>query len=284
MFIEISLATDRVELNLAEGPTAGPPLLLLHGVARRWQDYAVFAPALAARWHVLALDFRGHGNSRRADQYRVVDYVHDALAVLHKRTSQPAVVYGHSLGAMVAAAVASQAPERVRAVVLEDPPFGTLGPEIRQTAFHSMFTAFSELAGSEHSVDELAAALANVTITTPGKPLRLRMSELRDPAALRFMASCLKRLDPAAMTPLVEGRWMEGYDQESILRGISCPALLLQGEYAQGGMLADAEAARVTQLLPRGLCIKVAGAGHLLHTMQPETTLRLVTAFLESLR
>jgi len=283
MFTQTSLTTNSLTLNLAEGPPAGPPLLLLHGVARRWQDYVALAPTLAARWQVLALDFRGHGNSQRASAYRVVDYVSDALAVIERYSSQPAVVYGHSLGAMVAAAVAAQVPQRVRAVVLEDPPFGTLGPQIRQTAFHSMFTAFAALAGSERSVDELAAALGSVTITTPGKPLRLRLGELRDPAALRFMASCLQRLDPATMTPLVEGYWMEGYDQESILRGVVCPALLLQGEYAQGGMLDDGEAARVTQLLPRGVCIKVPDAGHLIHTMQAETTLRLVTTFLESL-
>ena len=48
-------------------------------------------------------------------------------------------------------------------------------------------------------------------------------------------------------------------------------------------MLADAEAARVAAILSRPTHVKVAGAGHLIHTMQAETTLRLVTAFLESL-
>ncbi len=283
MFVEEQISTADGTLNLAVGPQNGPPLVLLHGVARRWQDFVTLMPALAARWQVLALDFRGHGRSSRVPSYRVVDYVRDALAVLEQRGTDRAVVYGHSLGAMVAAAVASAVPDRVRAVVLEDPPFGTLGTSIRQTAYHGMFTAFRQLAASGQTIDELTATLAGVTMSTPGKALRLRLGELRDPAALRFMASCLVRLDPATMTPLVDGQWLDGYELESILPRISCPALLLAGEYALGGMLPEEEAARVASLLPRGTLIKVAGAGHLIHTMQAETTLRLVTSFLESI-
>ena len=50
-----------------------------------------------------------------------IDYARDAAAVL-RSLREPAVVCGHSLGALVAGVVAAQLPERVRAVVLEDPP------------------------------------------------------------------------------------------------------------------------------------------------------------------
>jgi pimeloyl-ACP methyl ester carboxylesterase len=283
MLQEIQLESDRLTLNLATGPSAGPPLLLLHGVARRWQDYVTLVPTLATRSQVMALDFRGHGRSSRATSYRVLDYVRDAVAVVSRSTAEPVVVYGHSLGAMVAVAVAAELPERVRAIVLEEPPFGTLGANIRQTVYHGLFTAFGQLAASGQTVDELATLLAGVTLMTPGKAQRLRLGELRDPAALRFMAKCLSQLDPATMTPLVEGRWLDGYDQDNLLRRVVCPALLLQGESSQGGMLDDAEAARVAAILPRATHIRVAGVGHLIHSMQTETTLRLVTTFLESL-
>ncbi|HEY1599039.1 MAG TPA: alpha/beta hydrolase [Pirellulales bacterium] len=283
MLQETQLESDRVTLNLAAGPSAGPPLLLLHGVARCWQDYITLIPTLGTRWQVMALDFRGHGRSSRATSYRVVDYVRDAAAVVARNASEPVVVYGHSLGAMVAAAVAAELPGQVRAIVLEDPPFGTLGANIRQTVYHGMFAAFGQLAASGQTVDELVALLAGVTLATPGKSQRLRLGELRDPAALRFMAKCLSQLDPATMTPLVEGCWLDGYDQDDLLRRVACPTLLLQGEASQGSMLDDAEAARVTALLPRATHVRVAGAGHLIHSMQTETTLRLVTSFLESL-
>src|SRR5437762_336652 len=55
-----------VRLNVASGPDSGPPAVLLHGVARRWQDFLPILPALTLRWHVHAIDFRGHGRSGRA--------------------------------------------------------------------------------------------------------------------------------------------------------------------------------------------------------------------------
>ena len=74
------------------------------------------------RWHLHLIDHRGHGGSGRAPgQYRVVDHVEDALTVLNW-LGRPAVLFGHSLGALVAAAAAAARPELVRAVVLEDPP------------------------------------------------------------------------------------------------------------------------------------------------------------------
>ncbi|HEY4312980.1 MAG TPA: alpha/beta hydrolase [Pirellulales bacterium] len=283
MLTETQFTTDDVTLNLAVGPASGAPLLLLHGVARRWQDYVTLIPMLMTRWQVFALDFRGHGRSTRAANYLVIDYVRDAVQAIEKQCKTPTVVFGHSLGAMVAAAVAAERAEQVRGVVLEDPPFGLLGSDVRQTVYHSMFSAYGKLAGTSQSIDELSARLADVTLDAPGQAQPLRLGDVRDPAALRFMASCLAQLDPAVMTPLVEGRWMDGYDQASLLSRIACPVLLLQGDEAQGGMLDDRRAAGAVAALRHATHVKVATAGHQIHSMQTETTLRLVTNFLESL-
>lgn len=42
---------------------SGPPLLLLHGVATERREFSRVLPALAARYHVLAVDLPGHGAS-----------------------------------------------------------------------------------------------------------------------------------------------------------------------------------------------------------------------------
>src|SRR5687767_1435425 len=126
MLRESTLSTGGFKLNLAVGQASGPPLVLFHGVTRRWQDYATLLPVLAMRWHVHAPDFRGHGLSdRRTNGYLVIDYMQDALTLL-ATLAQPAVLFGHSLGAMVAVAAAAAKPEQVKAVILEDPPFDTL--------------------------------------------------------------------------------------------------------------------------------------------------------------
>ncbi|MFY9662418.1 MAG: alpha/beta fold hydrolase, partial [Terriglobales bacterium] len=57
-----------VRLNYAEGPAAGPPLVLLHGLGRRWQVFLPLIPALSMRWHIFAVDLRGHGKSSRVSR------------------------------------------------------------------------------------------------------------------------------------------------------------------------------------------------------------------------
>ena len=46
-----------VSLHYAEGPTAGPPLVLLHGGSARWQAFEAVIPDLAAHWHLYLPDF-----------------------------------------------------------------------------------------------------------------------------------------------------------------------------------------------------------------------------------
>jgi pimeloyl-ACP methyl ester carboxylesterase len=123
MLIEKRFHTGTCDLNFAEGPRAGLPLVLLHGGASRWQAFIPVIPDLVARWHIVAPDFRGHGQSGWVPgHYRLDDYVADTQALL-RQLQYPAVLVGHSLGGMVALVVAARAPQLVRAVVVGDTPF-----------------------------------------------------------------------------------------------------------------------------------------------------------------
>ena len=270
-------------LRIATGPDAGPPLLLLHGVCRRWQDFLSLVPALTTRWQVHGLDFRGHGGSDwRTGQYRVADYIEDAVAVLHL-LPDPAVIYGHSLGALVAAAAAAAEPDRVRAVVLEDPPSADLLRNIRQTPFHAQFTGMRSLAGRDHAVAQTAKDLAEIQLpVAEGKTVRL--GDLRDPAALRFVARCLEQLDPEVLTPVIEGHWLDGFDLEAVLRGVRCPAMLLRADEGLGGMLGRAEAATWAGWMTDCVLMDFPGIGHLVHAVAPEAVVRVLLPFLESIR
>jgi pimeloyl-ACP methyl ester carboxylesterase len=103
MIAEHSFSIGTFMINYAEGPPAGPA---------RWQDLAGFLPTLAASWHIYAPDLRGHGQSGRVPgRYRLQDYVDD-LAALQQRVTDPATLFGHSLGGMVAVMLAGQHPHR----------------------------------------------------------------------------------------------------------------------------------------------------------------------------
>ena len=284
MFTERFFRRGEQQLAYAVGPAHGPPLVLFHGVARGWQDFVPLAPALSTRWRLLAVDHRGHGRSTRCDSYLVRDYVADAVDFVRESVNEPAVIYGHSLGAMVALAVAAELPAAVRAIVLEDPPLDTLGDQIARTPYQAMFTAYHDLIkNGAPEVDGLAAALADVLLAAVTGGPKMKLGRVRDPASLRFMARCLVELDPAVLPPLVAGHWLEGFSWQSLAERVTCPVLLLQGNEALGGMLRDADALVATQLLKRVTHVRVAEAGHLLHWQATEITLRLTLAFLESL-
>lgn len=284
MFRESLVPIGGLRLNHMAGPANGPPILLLHGVLRRWQTFHPLLPHLAPRWQLHGLDFPGHGASDRlAGSYRVSDYIQAAADFVRQQFAQPMIIYGHSLGAMVAAGVASQLGERVRATVLEDPPLDTMGPRIRQTPLHNYFSSLQPLAGSTRLLDQVARELADFRFTEQSSGKTFRLGDQRDAAQLRFMASCLARLDPAVLTPIVDGVWLEGFNWRQVFRDLACPTLLLQADETAAGMLTDADAAEVAGLATALTLVKLPGCGHNMHWTRTQVIANLAGAFLESL-
>jgi pimeloyl-ACP methyl ester carboxylesterase len=282
MFTERLFPCGGFTLTGATGPVTGPPIVFLHGITRGWQDFLTLMPALAPRWSPVAFDFRGHGGSDRAGRYLVADHAADALAFLKAHVDRPAVLYGHSLGALAAAAVASAAPERVLAVVLEDPPAEPLLKNIRRTVFHTLFRILQSFAGQDRPVAEIARDLGGYLMPMPSGPPK-SLAQIRDVVSIRFMAKCLKSCDPEVLTAVIESRWLDGFDVEAVFSGVKCPALLFRADEGSGGMLAKAEGDRVARLIPDCTVVEWPATGHLIHWLQPETVAKFTTGFLEAL-
>ncbi|MCE9532362.1 MAG: alpha/beta hydrolase [Planctomycetes bacterium] len=277
MFTEQQFYVNGTSLNAAVGPTHGPPIVFLHGVIRRWQDFGNQMPALAARWRVVAVDHRGHGKSSREKRYFVADYIADTLALI-RGFDEPAILIGHSLGALTALGVAAEAPEAVRAIVLEDPPSSRFLTNLRSSPYFTQFEAMRNLAGTGRPIAELARTLSEIRL-----PGGIRLGDRRDPVSLRFLARCLADLDPAVLTPVLEDRWLDGFEILSVAAATRCPALLLVGDTAQGGMLAPPDADDLASALPDSVRMNRPGVGHLIHAIQPDAYLQMVTTFLDSI-
>lgn len=262
---------------------SGHPLLFLHGVTSRWQDFLPLIPALSSNRRIYAWDFPGHGcSTKRLKRYRVIDYVSEVDWVL-KQLAEPAVIYGHSLGGMVATAVAAAFPEAVAALILEDPPFETMGSRIHNRNLHSYFCGLQRFAASDRPVGELARELAEIPFGLPGGKESSRLGDVRDAAALRFTARALKQLDPAVLSPVVQGEWLKGYALDEIARRVQCPTLLLQADELAGGMLSDEDAALIEKSVSDCTRIRFRNGGHRLHWTLTESVLHAVICFLESL-
>jgi pimeloyl-ACP methyl ester carboxylesterase len=282
MFTEQFLDTGELRVRVATGSDDGPPVLFLHGVSRAGRDFAPLFPAMAGSWQVSAIDHRGHGGSDRAHRaYRIADYARDAAAVV-RSLGKPVVIYGHSLGAVTAAAVAAAEPTLVRAVVLEDPPSAAFIAHLDRTPYYSQFTAVRKLAGIDRPVNEIARDLADIQLTQPGVAA-VRLGDVRDATAIRFSARWLPLLDRTVFDPILDGSWFRGYDEDAIWKAIQCPVLLLRGEEARGGMLPAIDADRLCAAVADCCRVDVPGVGHQIHWLATDACVRLTLGFLESL-
>jgi len=293
MLEEKKVDIGSVALNYVEGPASGPPLLLLHGIPDRWQGFLPIMPALRLRWHLYALDFRGHGKSGRVPgKYHSKVYGQDVGAFLKKRVDKPAILFGMSAGGLVALDVAAQFPERVRALVLGDSPIDIdrLLAWMSSMEFKALFSAFRALAGSKLSISELASELAQVAVLVPGQAELINYGDQPgvDPVSLRQLAMTLSQLDPGVLEYHAEGRaqeYLEGFDLEELLPRITCPVLLLQGNPSHGGMMTNASVEYALSKLAIGAHVQIEKCGHDLglDSWDVGALLRAVSTFLESI-
>lgn len=270
-------------LEVLRGPCQGPPLLLLHGLGRRGDDFLPFIQDVEPRVEWYALDMRGHGGSSRLpNHYHVIDYLHDVLTFVATNFREPIVIYGHSLGALLAGATAAALPEFVRGIILEDPPGPSFLDRIHETSYHALFTAMRSLAGKSRTPAEIARQLSEVELpTSSGRTVRF--GDIRDEDSIRFSAECLVDVDGEVYTPILEHQWFKDFDWAEVWRDVTCPALLLQGDTSFGGMLPDEDAAQMQSLCPKLRTEKFSGIGHLIHwTVMPRTQ-TLVHEFLDQL-
>jgi 2-hydroxy-6-oxonona-2,4-dienedioate hydrolase len=101
---------------------AGTPLILMHGTGGHLEAFARNLRALAARYHVIAYDYPGHGWTTAAEtDLEIDDYVDHLLGLMDALGVRRAHLSGESLGGWVAVKVAARYPDRVDRLVLNTP-------------------------------------------------------------------------------------------------------------------------------------------------------------------
>src|SRR5271156_2818797 len=109
------------------GRPGAPTVLLLHGGNQSAHSWDLVSLHLSDRYHVFALDQRGHGDSEwsREVDYSIGAKADDALAFIEDQQLGRPVVVGHSMGGMVAMRMLVSEPSAARGLVLVD-----VGPEL----------------------------------------------------------------------------------------------------------------------------------------------------------
>lgn len=287
-------------VNYAEGPSNGPAVLLIHGQGAAWESYAPVLPRLAEDFHVFAIDVAGHGSSDRTpERYDVGSIGADVAEFIADVVGEPVILSGHSSGGLVAAWVAAQAPERVSAVLFEDPPFfSTEAARMPQqfnyidlaTPAHAFLAQDAETDFAswyvEHNAwiryfgagrEGIAQFARGYRSSHPDEPLNIWFL----PPSVNRSYQFMHEFDPRFADAFYTLDWQEGLDQEATLAAIEAPAILVHANWKVTddgileGAMTDDDAARACGLL-RDCRIERVDTGHGFHGENPDLFVELV--------
>jgi pimeloyl-ACP methyl ester carboxylesterase len=248
------------------GPEDAPPVVLVHGWTCALRFWRLQVRDLMRDHHVIAYDLRGHGESGSAEGE---DWSPDAMAddlqaVLEQCAGdRPALLGGHSLGAMTIVAWAGRHPDevtgRAAAVALMNTGLGDLVSE-------SLIVRTPK--AMSHLDQALGAALLGAAAPLPPWPSPLThravryiaLSSQASPAEVRFCEELLLAVKPRVRAGF--GRELSRLDLRERVEHLTVPTLVLAG--CADRLTPPVHARELEDALPEpsGL-IELEGAGHM---------------------
>ena len=242
-----SVAGARIAVRAWGDPDA-PTLVLVHGGAAHSGWWDLVGPALAPRFHVLAPDLSGHGDSDWRTAYGLDAWSTEVARVIrdHSRTERPVLV-GHSMGGHVALVLARTAGAGLGGVI-------TIDSEVRSRDASARPRRWRAIDQRDRRVHPDEATILAHFRTLP--------DESRAPAHV---------LDHVARQSIVRNGdgWSWKFDRRFVehaalvqedLRPLDCPVLVVRGRH---GIVDEVMATAVEQRLrPDRPTLTVAGAGH----------------------
>jgi esterase len=251
------------------GDPDAPPVLLLHGGNQSGHSWDLVSLHLSDRYHVYALDQRGHGDTEwsRDLDYSMEAMAADALAFLADQAIDDPVIFGHSMGGRVTLEMLLEEPDAARAAILVD-----VGPELSPEGVKVV----GDFVTHNIEFDDLEVFLDNVARYDPFRS--------REHIARTVKYNLLQRIDGKYVSKADHRRIPGSYRNRDVgdVTKVACPVLLVRGAESQV-LLADA-AERFVEALPDGRMVTVPHVGHNVHGGNTPGFLDAINPFLASLR
>ncbi len=263
----------------AGGMESEPPILLIHASLYRSEDWENIFPRLATRYRVVSYDQRGHGRSERAPSYELRAFADDALRVLREVVKAPAVVIGHSLGAITALVAAAEAPELVRALVLEDPPL-KYGVAWERERYQSLRDALD----LREDPKAFLKAVEKRPLPSPGPHGERTYGEMRGFYAADRVATYFKDIDPAFLDWRMSSADPSAALIAASLPNVKAPVLVVTGEPRLGAAFDDSAEFTLKRQIKDLTVKRFPGHGHVVHGFRPEPFLETLEPFLRRVR
>ncbi len=277
--------SQRLKLHYVDwGNVGAPPLVLVHGGRDHCRMWDWVAERLAERWHVIAPDLRGHGDSAWSSDgsYSVAGYLYDLAQLVHQLRLAPATIVAHSLGGNISTRFAGTFPDQVRQMVLIE----GLGMSPRFIAQRDA-KAPPERLGQWITKSRELAARAPRRYESVEEAIK-RMQE----ANKRLSAEQARHITLHALNQNEDGTFSWKFDPylyvwpaydipqadvEVVWRNITCPILNIYGRESEASdPLTDGRARH----FKTARFVTLDGAGHWVHHDRLDEVMRLVDDFL----
>lgn len=278
--------SQRLRLHYVDwGNEAAPALLLIHGGRDHCRNWDWVAERLRERYHIVAPDLRGHGDSEWADGggYSELHYVYDIAQLVLQKRMAPVTIIAHSLGGSIALLYSGLFPETVAKVVAIE----GLGPSPEMLARLRATPIRERVRGWIETRRQSAGRLPRKYATLEDAVARMREENKHlDEAQARHLTvhGAVQNEDGTYswkfdnMVRMGAGPWgMSVEEQREIWGSITAPVLLVRGteswasDPALDGRIKHFRNARLAN---------IERAGHWSHHDQLDSFMRHVNAFL----
>lgn len=245
---------------------SGSLVVFCHGLFGQGKNWTLIGKVLAADHRVLLVDMPHHGRSAWADEFDYLDAADEVAGLLDG--DDPAALVGHSMGGKIAMLVALRHPELVERLCVVD---------VSPVQYHHTdeFTGYIQamqaldLDRLERRADADEALAAAVPNTTVRSFLLQNLRRQDDGWAWQVNLDVLGR-DLAELGGWPADRLEDGASYEG-------PVLWVAGERSH--YVKDEYAESMDRLFPKNRQVTIKGAGHWVHSEQPEVFTEVLRRF-----
>lgn len=217
----------------------GPLVLLIHGVGLRAEAWGAQIDALSQICRVMAVDVPGHGDSPNLTQTPELGEFTDSIVAT---LDAPAIVIGHSFGAMIATDMAIRHSDQIKGVV-------------------ALNAIYRRDAAAKAAVMQRAFDLDGQTMADPTATLE-RWFGAEPSLARDACAQWLRTVDPVGYRNAYRVFAREDGSSAADLRNLKCPALFVTGAMEPNSTPAMSES--MAGLAPSGRAEILEDAAHML--------------------
>jgi pimeloyl-ACP methyl ester carboxylesterase len=277
--------SQRLRLHYVDwGNEGAPPLLLVHGGRDHCRNWDWVAARLRERYHIIAPDLRGHGDSQWmvGGTYEINDYVYDIAQLIHQRKLAPVTIIAHSLGGNIALRYTGLYPETVAKLVAIE----GLGPSPKMVAERMAESTDVRL---RKWIDELRGVSGRLPRRYPTIDEAWKRMQAENP---HLTAEQARHLTIHGVNQNEDGTYSwkfdnyvrlfppHGWDHKAVADiwgRITCPTLLVRGTESWAS---DPEQDGRAAYFRNAKVVNVAGAGHWVHHDKLDVFMEIVDSFL----